>query len=244
MSSPRFFVNSENVHGDKIVINGDEHVHLHSVLRIKIGDHVEVCCGDGKVFDGLVELVGKKESVVKIQSFRVEPKPAFGVTLFLAITKSERMDWAVQKCTELGIDTIIPFESQYCTAKDRGNKLDRLNRIAVSACKQSGRAYLPKIEPTITFAKLLSSVQVMPQVVLAYENDLTPAKQIISKLKQADVGIIIGSEGGFSQTEVNKLVGAGAKCVSLGENVLRVETAAVALTSVVMFQLDFWKKGK
>ncbi len=243
MDRPRFFAKIEDKKGEWIAIKDDENIHLRSVLRLKSGEKIEVCFGQGEIC--LCELikVDKKESVAKIISSTVVPKPSECITLYMAITKSERMDWAVQKCTELGVSRIVPFESKFCTAKDRGNKVDRLNRIAVAASKQSGRAYLPEILPTISFDELLKRVQ-SKQTILAYENDTTPAKTILTSLKKADTAIVIGSEGGFAKEEVEALTQAGAKCISLGSNILRAETAAVALTSVVMYELNFWTKEK
>ena len=243
MDKPRFFVDLECRNGDEIVIKDDENIHLRSVLRLKSSDRIEVCFGQGEICSCVIESVDKKSSIAKIESTFVASKPKFDITLFMAITKSERMDWAVQKCTELGVTHIVPFESKFCTAKDRGNKVERLNRIAVSACKQSGRAYLPIISSTISFEELLKHVQ-GKQTILAYENDTTKAKSVISALKEQDTALIVGSEGGFSEDEVKQLVDAGAKCVSLGENILRAETAAVALTSVIMYQLNLWTKEK
>ncbi len=243
MDRPRFFVDTGNRIGDKIFIKDDENIHLRSVLRLKVGDEIELCFGQGEIFTCELISVDKKESVAKIISVTQEQKFKVNVTLFMAITKSERMDWAVQKCTELGVTHIIPFESKFCTAKDKGNKLDRLNRIAISACKQSGRAYLPVISSTISFDELINRVK-ENQTILAYENDDTSAKSVISSLQDKNTALIIGSEGGFTESEVTALVKAGAKCISLGKNILRAETAAVALTSVIMYQLGFWTKEK
>ena len=243
MDKPRFFACESDKSGNKIIIKDEENIHLRSALRLQIGDEVEVFFGNGIIDECVIDSVGKKESVLRLVKEKVEPKDKLQVTLFMAITKSERMDWAVQKCTELGVSAIIPFESKFCTAKDNPNKVDRLNRIAISACKQSGRAYLPQIGKAITFNQLLSDVKQMKNVVVAYENDSTSAKDVLSKLS-GDVAIIIGSEGGFSEDEINQLALNGAKVISLGKNILRAETAAVALSSVVLYQLNFWKREK
>jgi 16S rRNA (uracil1498-N3)-methyltransferase len=153
------------------------------------------------------------------------------------------MDWAVQKCVELGVSRVIPFESKFCTVKDKGNKLDRLRRIAISACKQSGLAYLPDIGNTIHFEQLLQNVANVPQTILAYEGATQNAKEVLSKLDpNKDVAIIIGSEGGFSPDEVEALKNVGAKVISLGKTILRVETACVALLSAIMYEMNNWER--
>jgi len=243
LDKPRFFANVSDKNGNTITLSGDENIHLRSSLRLKEGDRVEVFFGNGEICECMLTKVDKKASILKIVNLRLEPKPKNKVSLCMAVIKSERMDWAVQKCTELGVTDIIPFESKFCTAKDRGNKTDRLVRIAISACKQSGRAFLPNIASTKSFDELVEFVKKNKNVVLAYELDKTSAKDVISKLS-GDVVLIVGSEGGFDGTEVENLVAAGANCVSLGKNILRAETAAVALCSVVMYQLDFWNREK
>ena len=140
---------------------------------------------------------------------------------------------------------IVPFESEYCTVKDKGNKIERLNRIAVSASKQCGRAVLPCIQETLPFALLLDKLKEFNQIIVAYENETQNAKEILSKLdKTKSIALVIGSEGGFSEAEIEKLKALGAKVVSLGQTILRAETACVALVSAVNYQLDFWEKNK
>ena len=243
MENPRFFVDSENQDSDSITISGEEFIHLNSVLRLKPADEIEVCIGDGMVQKCVLVEVGKRQAIAKVLG-KVKQKPILPhVTLFLALTKSERMDWAVQKCVELGVYRIVPFESKYCTVMDKGNKTDRLNRIAIAACKQSGLAYLPKIENTVSFEKLLSMVKDNPQTIVAYERATQNAKDVLLKLaSDKEVAIIIGSEGGFSLDEVEALKNAGAKVISLGETILRVETACVALLSAIMYEMNNWER--
>lgn len=243
MSRVRFFLPKENKKNNTIFINNDENIHLNSVLRLKVGDLVEICINDGCVYNCELIEVGKKQSIGLIKDVYKVQTRLNKLVLFLALTKSERMDWAVQKCTELGIDKIVPFESSFCTVKDKGNKTDRLNRVAISACKQSGRVLLPEINSCLTFDEMLNQLENYSQIILAYENDKTNAKDIISSLdKTKDVAIVIGSEGGFSELEVNKIISKGGKVVSLGENILRAETACIALLSAINYEFDFWKR--
>ena len=236
MERARFFVSVENKHDNTIIIVGGENMHLFSVLRLRVGDMIDVCLNDGNIYVCELVSVNKKQSIAKIIKIDAPQRRTNKIALFIALTKAERMDWAVQKVTELGIDKIIPFESKFCTAKDKGNKLDRLNRIALSASKQSGRVNLPEIAETISFSQMLDDLQYYPQIVVAYENDKTSAKKILSGLDNTrDTALIVGSEGGFSPDEIKELINNGAKVVSLGENILRAETACIALLSAVLF---------
>ena len=243
MQYPRFFVPKNCRQDDKIILTDSENNHLFSVLRLKKGDRIDVCLNDGNIYECEIEDANKKQSTAHILNIKPAKTRTNKITLFIALTKVERMDWAVQKVTELGIDKIIPFESKFCTAKDKGNKMDRLNRIALAASKQSGRVNLPEIAETISFSQMLDDLQYYPQIVVAYENDKTSAKQILSSLDSTlDTALIIGSEGGFSADEIKELINNGAKVVSLGANILRAETACIALLSAVLYQFDYWKK--
>lgn len=243
MEIPRFFVSKNDKIDDTITIQNEENTHLFSVLRLRVGDKIDVCLNDNNIYHCELIEVGKKQSIAHILSIENVQQNDAGITLFMALIKAERMDWAMQKCTELGVDKIVPFESSFCTVKDKGNKTDRLNRIAVSASKQSGRVNLPQISETLSFNDMLNELHNYTQIVLAYENDDTSAKTILSQLdKNKNIAIIIGSEGGFSEAEVEKIKSTGASAVSLGKTILRAETACVALLSAVNYELDKWKR--
>lgn len=243
MERPRFFVSKENKSGEIINILDNEFVHLSSVLRLKVGDKIDICLNDGAVI--LCELVEieKRCAHAKIISVDTPVRRSAKITLFLALTKAERMDWAVQKCTELGVDEIVPFVSEFCTVKDKGTKTDRLNRVAFAASKQSGRVVLPEISQNLTLKEVLERLKGFPQVVLAYENSTASAQEILSKFSSTqDTALIIGSEGGFSEREVQDFINASAQVISLGDTILRAETACVALLSAINYQFDFWKR--
>lgn len=244
VSSPRFFVNAENKKEDLIYIVGEENTHLNSVLRLRVGEKVEVCIDDGYVYHCELIEINKRESVARIQSSVLENTLA-PITIFIALIKAEKMDFAIQKVTELGVAGIVTFESEYCTVKDKGNKVDRLNRIAVSASKQSKRAKLPKIEGTLGFDEVLQKLQNFDQVVVAYENETQNAKEILCKLdKNKSIALVIGSEGGFSKSEIDALKQYGAKVISMGQTILRAETACVSLVSAVNYELGLWENNK
>lgn len=244
MSLPSFFVDKDNKIEDKIIINEDQNHHLRDVLCMREGDEVEVMLNDGYIHRCILCEVNKKQSVAEIVESRFVPKRA-SITLFMALIKSERLDWAVQKVTELGVDKIVPFESEYSVVKDKGNKVDRLNRIAVSAAKQCGRSILPEIDKTQKFDEMLLSLSQYSQIVVAYEGEKQNAREVLAHLDVTKpIALIIGSEGGFSQNEIDKLTRTGAKVISLGQNILRAETACVALLSAVNYELGLWEKNE
>ena len=244
MSLPRFFVDAKNKKEHLVYIDNDENVHLNSVLRLKVNDIIDICFNDGLVYECILKEVNKKYSVAEIIKLK-EGEKQKNITLFMALISADKLDLTIQKTTELGVSKISPFESEYCTVKDKGNKQERLSRIALNASKQSGRARLPVVEKTRTFDEMLACLSEYKQIILAYEKETQNAKDILSKLDaNLSIAVIIGCEGGFSEDEVKKLKNSGARCVSLGDTILRAETASIALLSAINYELNFWERNK
>ncbi len=244
MSLPSFFVDKSARNDDEIVISGTEQHHLYDVLALRVGEEIEVLFGDGYIHRCKIIDSTKKYTRAVILSSEYVPNDS-NITIFMALIKAERMDWAVQKVTECGACRIVPFESEYCVVKDKGNKADRLMRIAISASKQSGRAWLPEISPTITFGQMLDELGNFDKIVVAYEGATQNAKEVLSKINRNErIALVIGSEGGFSEQEIGKLLDKGANVISLGRNILRAETASVALLSALNYELGLWERNK
>lgn len=239
----RFFVKSSNIFDDKIVVEGQEHFHISKVLRYSVFDEVLVSSFDGVEYECKIVEIKKDKTVLSILSKHKLKPSNFNITLFQAIIKGERMEWAVEKCTELGVASIVPFLSSFTTVKKSDNKKAKLLRVAVEACKQSGRALVPQLSEVLEFDKVLDLLKNYDQIVLAYENETAPLKDVLNTFDaKKSIAILVGSEGGFSKEEVEKLKSLGAKSVSLGGNILRAETAAVALTCAVLYHFDMFKK--
>lgn len=239
----RFFVENEKIKDDQILIDGQEHIHLSRVLRAQVGEKVLVSSFDGIEFECEIAEIKKDKTTVNILSKRLMPDQQTKITLFQAIIKGERMEWVVEKATELGVYQIVPFFSKFTTVKQSENKQGKLTRVSIEACKQCGRAVPPKIYDVLTFEKALDLLKDFDQILLAYENEQTPLKEILRSFSpQKNTAILVGSEGGFSQEEVKKFTELCAKPVSLGKNILRAETAAVALCSAVLYEFDQFEK--
>lgn len=239
----RFFVSGENISEDTIVIDGQEHLHISKVLRFSVGENILISSFDGMEFECEIAEIKKDKTIATILSKKVLPQPQNKLSLFQAIIKGDRMEWAVEKCTELGVVEIVPFESQFTTVKKSDNKQAKLMRVAVEACKQSGRAFPPKIYDVLDAKQTMELLKNFEQILIAYENEEAPLKNVLSAFDcNKSTALIVGSEGGFSAEEVEKFVQLGAKPVSLGKNILRAETAAVALCSAVLYEFDCFKK--
>ncbi len=225
----RFFV--ENVgKTNKIDIVGEEYNHLARVLRLKVGDRVECLDGSNLIYECELTLIDKSHAEARVVSARAnEANPKCSVTLFQGLPKGDKLELIVQKVSELGVSSVIPFESKFCIAKSNDNKIDRINKIAIGACKQCGRSIPLQVSPTISFDEMIKILSQYDTVLFAYENETgsSPIQPV------GRVAIIVGSEGGFSEQESSRLKDVST-CISLGSRILRTETAAIALASIVL----------
>lgn len=235
----RFLANKIN--NDKIILDGIEHNHLKNVLRLKEGDEVIVVVGDEYDYTCVIEKISKGDSVLRVVSKDVNTyNSQSDVTVFQALTKQDNMSLIVQKLTELGVKTFVPFESQFITSKDKFNKQEKLQTISNQSIKQCKRSIPMEVKPTISFNQLVEAVKTYDIVIFANETETTTNLTALKLGGNQKVAIIVGSEGGFSEQECDKLVSAGVKSVTLGKRILRAETASIALTSVVMYLMGEW----
>lgn len=230
--------------GNPHILTGDEHKHLSVVLRAKVGDEVVLCCGDG--YDCICEIaeLSRNETVlIPVRKVKNESEPSVAVTLFSAIMKGDKNDLVVQKAVELGAIEVRPLVTEY--VQSHSVRTDRLNKIALEAAKQCGRSTLTRVCEPITLQRFASIAGDFDLTVFPYEKADKPSLKEF--LRGADVAsikkvaVIIGSEGGFSESEVNLLCSAGITPVTLGKRILRAETANIAVLSAVMYELGQWQ---
>jgi 16S rRNA (uracil1498-N3)-methyltransferase len=232
MNEERYFIIDQgSITGDRAVLRGDEFHHLVRVVRAKIGREVTLLDGRGGVYSAVVARIGSDEAVLDIRGIqRAGSSPA--IDLALAALKAPRLDLAVEKCTEIGIGTFIIFSSQRSVwrSAERGidRKRERLERKAIAACKQSGQAYVPSIEPITGFSAFLSIVKRYGSVYVA-DHAGTLLLRTEPPTRGGAVLGIVGPEGGFTDREREGLLQSGAVPVSLGSSRLRSETAAICL---------------
>lgn len=235
MEIRRFFASPGDVAGDRIYIAGDEYAHM-KVLRQKVGYKVVVCTGDGKDYEGTVEEIGRDRAVVRIDNVSENANdPSLDITLFQALPKGDKMSYIVQKCTELGARSIVPFLSAY-TEETKYNR-ERMQRVAKEACKQCGRSLVCDAGELTDFNGVISKLGDYDCVIMPYENATCGRMGDVDGLKSAkNIAVIIGSEGGFSQEEVQRAKDEGAQIVSLGKRILRCETAGLVAISLIAYE--------
>lgn len=234
----RFFIEKEKQNNQTVIIEGEEFHHMTNVLRLNQGDEIEICFNDGMIHSAILEEINKKfarANIVESKESRAEAK--IEVVLFQALPKGEKMDWIVQKATELGITSIVPFESRFTVAKI-GAASERLQKIAVQSSKQCGRAVVLKVITPLKFKEMIAMLNQYDIVLFANE---TEQEQGFFSLKEYDgkrVAIIVGSEGGFASEEIEQIVALqNVHSISLGNRILRCETAAITLAGIVMHEL-------
>jgi 16S rRNA (uracil1498-N3)-methyltransferase len=238
----RFFV-SEQLNIDcKYVIDGIEHNHIKNVMRMSVGDEIILVCGDEYDYFAKIISISKGETHVFVSDKQInEHNPVCDLTVFQALVKSDNMALIVQKLTELGVKTFVPFESEFITSKDKFGKVHKLQDISNQSIKQCKRSIPMKIENTISFAKMSSTLENFDLVIFANECEKSESISNIDIPSNARVAIIVGSEGGFSHAEIEKIVSCGARSISLGRRILRAETASIALASVVLCKMGEWE---
>lgn len=234
---PRFFVTEP--FGDSVVIDGEGARHISRSLRMAVGEEVIVCDTKGNDFLCEIESVADKEVYLKVNSSsKCESEPNVKVTLYQAMPKSDKLELIVQKAVELGVHRIVPVLTSRCISrpdkKSMDKKLDRLNKIALSAAQQSGRGIVPEVSSMISFERAVEEMAKDECPILFYESDGTKLKTLMDASPKS-VSIMIGSEGGFEREEVEKAASLGIPAVNLGKRILRCETAPMCALSAIMY---------
>ena len=233
----------DKIDGDEIIITGDEHKHIAYSLRMRVGDEIVVCAG-GVDYTAVIDKMSKDSTVCRVvEKARNTSEPDHQITLFFGAMKGDKNDYVVQKCTELGVVKFVPFISSYSAVRSDNIKTERLNRIALESAKQSGRGIVPQVCEVIGFIDLLDFVKDYDVVVFPYERaENGDIGVVVGKADCKSVAVIVGSEGGFSPNEVEKLNSAGVSPITLGERILRADTASVAVCSVLFYLLGEWSR--
>ncbi|MCC7366580.1 MAG: 16S rRNA (uracil(1498)-N(3))-methyltransferase [Dehalococcoidia bacterium] len=212
-----------------VTLDRDQSQRLAAVMRVREGDPVQLFSGDGREWHATVTTVTKQAVHLTVgQPSRQEPQPAVTLELWCAVVRANRFDWAIEKAVELGAGIIRPMICDYSARGDTAGaaKLDRWQRIVIEAAEQSGRLWLPVIEPPATFAAVLARHH--GALVLGDPAGMPWPHAAALLPPRGTVALAIGPEGGFSPAEGAAARAAGALAVQLGPHILRTETAAAA----------------
>ena len=242
MKEKRYYYNGSLSEGNILSLDGDEFHHLTNVMRSRVGERVCLFNGNGNFYFGNVKNISKKYAEIEvIESQKSINEPTINLTVYQALAKGDKLSLIMQKITEIGASELALFESKFCDVKANTHKQERMENIAVSASKQCGRASITKTSGIYSIKEVASQIQNFDAFYVAYENKdgSTLAKDLLrNKDKIKNVAIMIGAEGGFSEEEIQLLEENGAKIVSLGNRILRTETASIVCAGVIMQILE------
>lgn len=252
----KFFVPNTQIKENEIYITGTDVNHISNVLRLKLNDKILISSKDEnqeieRTYVSQIIKFSKDSVVCKIIDIVAKSVESnINIDLFQGLPKADKMEYIIQKTTELGVKKIIPVNMSRCVVKidnkSEGKKITRWQKIAEVAAKQSKRDVIPKIENILKIEDICKNIDKYDIILLAYENEsnitlkdeLLTLKKNINSDKKLNIGIVIGPEGGLSDIEVDKLIKANAKCVSLGKRILRTETAPIVMISDIIYEFE------
>lgn len=242
-----FFVSPQQIGEKQITITGNDVRHIRNVLRMKEGDELKVRTGEDDR-DFRCRIAAFENESILLDIMWVEHEDAelpCSITLYQGLPKSDKMEMIIQKAVELGAARIVPVIMHRSVAKVKEGKADaklkRWNAIAESAAKQSKRMHIPAVDEILTFKQAAQEAEKLDVVLLPYElaQDMEHTRQVLGSIRPGQsVGIFIGPEGGFEESEAKMLEEAGAHVITLGRRILRTETAGMALLSMLTFILE------
>jgi 16S rRNA (uracil1498-N3)-methyltransferase len=217
--------------------------HIAAALRMKPGETLVLCDGKGTEYAATISQIGRAELVAEIVNEAKREMPYPRVTLGQGLPKSDKMDWIVQKATELGVSNILPLatERTIVKIKDEEKRINRWQKIAREAAMQSNRMDIPDIGQIVSFKEFLRSLTPDPRtlLLLPWEEGTEPIKNVLRQNAEVkNILILIGPEGGFSVAEADMAKSKGFHLVSLGPNILRTETAAIAVLSMIGYEFS------
>ena len=238
----RFFVSRKNLRGNHGTLDGQELAHIRRVLRLVPGDRITLFDDSGWEHEAVIRDLSTDRGEVEIlRSYEAGRESPLKLTLAVGLTKGEKLDFVVEKATELGVQAIVPFASAFAVPKWDAKKIaartERWQKIALSAAKQCGRTRVPEILPLCEFQALVSSERTETLKLLFWENERQQSlHEVREKYPETkSVLLAIGPEGGFAAHEAELAKSGGFEPIQIGRRILRAETAAVAALSVVQF---------
>lgn len=237
---PRFFINPTQVHGRRIVVTGDDLRHIRTVLRKGPGEFLTLLDGQGVEYTAKIVALERAEIITEIESEERREIRGPHITLGQGLPKSDKMDFIVQKATELGVSSIVPLVTERTIVKVKDEKrVSRWRKIAKEAAMQSNRADIPKVEAIRQLSDFLRTLnsELGTLLLLPWEEATEPIRNALRKNPDVkDIIVLIGPEGGFSRAEADFARSRGFLPVSLGPFILRTETAAVAVLSMLTYE--------
>ncbi len=240
----QFFVEPDQIREDKIVITGSDVNHIKNVLRMRTGEQLRISDNEGRDFYCEIDHMEERQIILHITSQAEDTEPSIKIVLFQGLPKGDKMELVIQKAVELGVSEIIPVSMKNCVVKLDEKKAKakqaRWQAIAESAAKQSKRSIIPRIGHVMKFPEAAEYARKLDVRLLPYENQrgMAHTREVMGGIsKGSTVGIFIGPEGGYDSQEI-ALVQNEMEMISLGNRILRTETAGLCALSMLIYALE------
>ncbi|HAE92724.1 RsmE family RNA methyltransferase [Tissierella praeacuta] len=239
----RFFVGEEQIFDDIIEIIGNDVKHIRDVLRLKPNEKIEISA-NGVTYTCNIESLLKNKVITRIiNKTKGINESQIDIILYQGLAKGSKMDLIVQKCTEVGVKKFYPVITHRSVVKIKDikkeqSKVERWNSIADEAAKQSKRDILPKVQNIVSFDEMIDLLKDEDNIIVPYEDEKgTVIKEKLKGISNKKIHLIIGPEGGFEPSEIEKLKNVGANIVTLGPRILRTETAGIVAATIILYEL-------
>jgi 16S rRNA (uracil1498-N3)-methyltransferase len=239
----RYFISPEQVKLPHVRILGDDVHHIKNVLRGRPGEKLICCDGQGRDYVSEIDEISRDEVVCRVlETVPSKGEPRTRVTVAQSLPKGDKLEWILQKGTEIGAVRFLPFTSERTVVKieekKSEKKRERWQRIVKEAAEQAHRGRIPEVSSPISWDGLLEEIRQVEAAYIAYEKGGDVLSRRLEQDAPASVLLIVGPEGGFSDREVREAMEAGAVPVTLGPRILRTETAPLVALSCILFALE------
>lgn len=239
---PKFFAEQQQITENHITLLGEDAKHIKTVLRAKEGEEITICDGCGT--DYLCKITGFGEGVETeiLDKTPCEAEPRTKITLYQGLPKADKMEWIIQKCVELGVVRIVAVSTERAIVKldkKEEKKLERWQKIAEAAAKQSGRGIIPQMgKKVLSFSQAVEEACTLDGAIIPYEKEETCGlKTFVQGFAGQEIGIFIGPEGGFAEEEIRLATEKGVMPITLGKRILRTETAGMTTAAILLYEL-------
>lgn len=233
-----FYVPRTQFNGDIATIDGSEHHHLRNVLRLRIGETIRIIDGEGSIYSTSIIKTNSELTDARVIKQQFQEKVYPSITLFQALPKHDKMELILQKTTELGVNQIVPIITERSLQIPSKNKIERWQRIILSATKQCGRTWLPELHESQTLRDCSKSIHTYECALILWEKESGQHLQsgLRTKTEVKSIALIVGPEGGFTDNEVKDTIEMGCTPVNIGSKILRTETAAIAGMAMITYE--------
>ena len=243
ITMPKFFFNKNDISRGQVQLFGEDEKHIKTVLRAREGEEITLCDGEGMDYQCRIASLERGVLLDILSKEVCETEPKVKITLYQGLPKADKMELIIQKCVELGVDRIVAVSTERAIVKldkKEAKKLERWQKIAEAAAKQSGRGKIPEIgQQVLKFKDAVAEAKELDGAIIPYEREQERGiRQFVQDFKGESIGVFIGPEGGFADEEIALAQENSITPITLGKRILRTETAGMTTTAILLYELD------